>query len=281
MSLRPLLLVVLLLLPSLVRAEAILGIGLYERGEYERARRVLVEEVVSPRLSEKERALARVYLAASLMALGKTAEARQQLEELARRYPEQRVDPSLFPPELVTQEEVARANVEAEHLRERLAERERLAAQEAEQRKREQEVKQAPPAQVAAPLRLRPEASGFIEGVQKRWGLGAGLTVGSGALEGSARALIGENTVGIQLEGGWLFGGGAFQPRVGLRGTVVPGLMGQAAFGGGAVVGGRLALSPRFTALLDVGADYFVAPEGYQNFVVMASAGLGFNLLSP
>jgi tetratricopeptide (TPR) repeat protein len=277
-------LLLLLLVPLSVRAGVLPGIGYYERGEYERARRVLTEELNDTRLSDKDRARVRVYLAASLYSLGLTKEALQRLEEVARNFPEQRVDPALFPPELVTLERQARENVASEQEKARQAERERIAA-EAERLKREAEARQPPPvseepARVATPWRLRPEATGFVEAVEKQWGLGAGLTVGGGALEGSARLLIGDN-LGAQLEAGYLFGEGAFQPRVGLRGTLVPGLDGSMAFGGGAVVGGRLALSPRFTALLDVGAEYFSAPSGYQDVVVVVSAGLGFNLLSP
>jgi hypothetical protein len=287
MSLRAFVFLLLLLPLSAWAAGTGVGIDAYERGEYERARRLLTNEVNDTRFSEKDRARARVYLAASLYALGLTKEARQQLEELARNYPEQRVDPALFPPELISLEQQARDSVELERERARLqTERERLAALEAERLKREAEArKQEPPAstepaQVSAPWRLRPEALGFIEGVEKRWGLGAGLTVGSGALEGSARVLIGDN-LGAQLEAGYLFGRGALQPRVGVRGTLVPGLDGDIAFGGGPVVGGRLALSPRFTVLLDAGGEFFAAPTGYQELVVTVSAGLGFNLLSP
>jgi hypothetical protein len=192
---------------------------------------------------------------------------------------------AFFPPPLVALAEEARASVEAE--RQRLAaeeearrEREREAAQEQAVAEEPEEPEEAPPpVEASAPLRLRPEASGFIDLVEQRsWGLAAGVTVGSGMLEGSARVLFGDS-LGVELDAGLVFGSGPFRPRVALRGTVVPGLEGGAGFGGGAVVGGRLALSPQLTALVDVGAEYFSVPSGYNNVVVMASAGLGFNLL--
>jgi tetratricopeptide (TPR) repeat protein len=261
MSLR-LLLLILLLGPLVARAD-VPGIDLYERGEYEVAVRVLKEEANDRRNPEAQRARARLYLAASMFALGMEFEARQELKELARRHPEQRVDPALFPPELVELEKKARAEVKAEPAQP-------PSAPDAETPSTDVEA--------SSPWRLRPEATGFVDVVDRRsWGLTAGLTLGGGPLEGSARVVLGRQ-VGVELEAGYLFGTGVFQPRVAVRGTSVPGLE---LWGGGAVVGGRLALSPRLTALVDVGAEYFSARTGYEQFVLVASVGLGFNLFSP
>jgi hypothetical protein len=57
----------------------------------------------------------------------------------------------------------------------------------------------------------------------------------------------------------------------------MPGLS-STGFGGGVVLGARLGLSSRFIALVDVSAQKFSVPEGYRDFAVMGSAGLGFNL---
>ncbi len=317
MSLRCLVLV-LLFAPMVAWGAQSAGIRLYERGAYARAVRALKDEANNPRRSEQERALARVYLAASLMALEKADEARRQLEELARTYPEQRVDPALFPPELVELERLVRAGLETERLRkeaeeaERLAaeaERERLAA-EAERRQREAEALQQtpldPPQEVQddvdspeAPstARLRLEAITFtdLRGFARprpSMGAGVGITLGSGMVEGTLRVL-GGNSPALELEGGLVFGRGAFQPRVGVRATGIGPLKKdpstpeskETTVGGGlgAVVGARLALSPRFTAMVDVGLQGFryqeVSPGTYRDWSVLASAGLGFDVL--
>ena len=292
-------LVLLLLLGPMAAWAQSQGILLYERGEYSRAARVLTNEVNNPRRSEKDRARARVYLAAALMELGKRDEAQAQLEELLRTYPEQRVDPALFPPELVELDRVVRAEVETERLRKEAeeAERLRLAAEEAERRRREAETLQPTPgdegngaqpadqAEVSS-FRLRPELLGFGDFKGRgAVGPGVGVTVGSGALEGTVRALIGKLHTSWEAEAGVVIGSWAFQPRVAVRGMLVPGIKVPgstepvARFGFVGAVGGRLALSSRVTVLADVGYGWlFGMPAKYNNHVVVASAGLGFNL---
>jgi hypothetical protein len=306
MCLRPLFLL-LLLLPLSTWAAELPGITLYERGEYSRASRALKGEVNNPKRTEAQRARARVYLAAALMALEKTEEARQQLEELARNHPEQRVDPALFPPELVELERLVRTELQAVRLRQEAeqAELNRIAAEEdAARRKRELEEatraqgevvapRDEPQGQVSAaqpgsPFRLRPEVVGFSDfaGVfpkagKSSIGFGLGVSAGSGMFDGSARVLVGDTSLGVELDAGVLLGTGAFQPRVGARGTFVPIFAGATAVGGGVSVGGRLALSPQVTALLDASIQGFAVPprSNYRAFVLMGSAGLGFNLL--
>jgi len=315
-------LVLLLVLGPMAAWAQSQGILLYERGEYSRAARLLTNEVNNPRRSEKDRARARVYLAAALMELGKRDEAQAQLEELLRTYPEQRVDPALFPPELVELDRLVRAEVETERLRkeaeeaerlrlaaeaerERLAteaERERLAAEEAERRKREAEaprqtplpegeVQDAAEPRATSSFRLRPEVVGFSDFVGRRSiGFGGGVTVGSGPLEGTVRVLGGVPTIGVELEAGVVIGSWAFQPRVSVRGIVLPGIVvpdtgkqgmltSAFRFGVAGAVGGRLALTSRVTALADVGYGWFFdMPANYNNQMVVVSAGLGVNL---
>ena len=308
---RSLLPLLLLLLPLGVQAAADLpGIRLYERGNYARASRELKTVLDDPRRSEPERALARVYLAASLLALDKVPEARAQLEVLARSYPAQAVDPALFPPELVELDRTVRGPIEAERLREEAeaaerkrlateaAERERLATEAAERERLERERQARLPvsgegkgpgsASPAAAFRLRPEVVGFgdvsgwvrlrEEAGPPSFGGAVGLTFGRGWLEGSARALLGAH-VALEVEVGAVLGTGVFAPRVALRGTVLPVIEGTRAYGGGVVVGGRLALSSRFTALVDVSGQLFDVPAGYRSVALMGSVGLGFNLL--
>jgi hypothetical protein len=124
-------------------------------------------------------------------------------------------------------------------------------------------------------LRLSPELFAFVDPLGKSAGAGGGLTLGLGSLELGARVLLGDS-VGVGAEAGLLLGHGWLRPRIGLRGTAVPGL---SAYGGGAVAGLRMSLLPRLTLLADVGAEYLSAPEGYRAFTLTGSVGVGFNLL--
>jgi hypothetical protein len=292
-------LVLLLVLGPMAAWAQSQGILLYERGEYSRAARVLTNEVNNPRRSEKDRARARVYLAAALMELGKRDEAQAQLEELLRTYPEQRVDPALFPPELVELDRVVRAEVETERLRkeaeeaERLrlaaeAERERLAAEEAERRKREADTLQQTPQpegevqdseepRATSSFRLRPEIFGYVDAVGRSRGYGVGTTVGYGGLEAAVRVLPGPgNRWGVGGEVGYLFGRGIFQPRLALRATGVIGV----GLGGGGAVGVRLTPFAPVTLMADLGVEGFLVddPQLYRQAVVVGSVGMGFNL---
>jgi hypothetical protein len=291
--------VVLLLVPMAAWAD-IRGVDLYARGDFEKALPVLQAEMENPNRSDKERARARIYLAASMYALGMMEGATRQLEELARLHPEHRVDPNRFPPDFVALADFARKAVETERLREKTraeeAEQERLLA-EAERRRRGAETPQRtpgdegegePPADQAevSSFRLRPELLGFGDFKGRgAGGPGVGVTVGSGALEGTVRALIGKQHIGWEAEAGVVIGSWAFQPRVSVRGLLVPGIEVPesaepvARFGFAGAVGGRLALSSRVTVLADVGYGWlFGMPAKYNNHVVVASAGVGFNL---
>jgi hypothetical protein len=245
----------------------------------------------NPRRSDKEKARARIYLAASLFALEMRVDATRELEELARLYPEQRVDPNRFPPNFVALAEKARATVETEELRKQTeaakAEQERLAA-EAERGRREAEAlgqPQGPDGEVTAPVephaassfRLRPELFGYVDVLGRSGGYGFGATAGYGGLEAGVRAMPGpEGRWGMGLEVGYVFGRGSFQPRVALRGTHVVGV----GLGGGGVVGARLTLLPQLTLMADVGFEGFNvdAAGSYRSTVLVASTGVGFNL---
>lgn len=309
MSLRSLVLL-LWLVPMSAWAAKMPGIRLYEQGEYSRASRSLKAELRNSRRTAEDKARARLYLAASLLALGKQNEARQQIEELVRTTSEPQVDPARFPPALVEMEKQLRARLAPPPVEPSQAEKDRLAAleadrlrreqEEAERLEREQEAAHKPPVVVEqrpvepepqgpesedeAPstFRLRPEVVGFgdvagqLSSGKSSVGVAAGLTVGSGLFEGSARALFGDNPA-VEVDAALVFGQGFFQPRVGLRGTWVPGLS-STGYGGGVVLGARLGLSSRFIALVDVSAQKFSVPEGFRDFAVMGSAGLGFNL---
>lgn len=319
MTLRALLLL-LWLVPMSAWAAKMPGIRLYEQGKYAKASRSLRAEIKNPRRSEEDRARARVYLAASLLALKKTNEARQQLEVLAQTTSEPQVDPALFPPELVEMEKQVRGRLQPEGLplESDQAERDRLAAQEADRLRREQEeadrlrreregadrqavvdAQRPPEGELEAPagpassFRLRPEltgysdAAGLLTGGTVTMGPALGLTAGVGPVEATVRTLGGERWA-WELEAGYLFGTGSFQPRLSVRATLFPGVGvppendpngGGASFGFGGAVGGRLALSPRLTLLADVGGEYLPGvSEQFNNGVFVISAGVGYSL---
>jgi tetratricopeptide (TPR) repeat protein len=258
-----------LLAPSLAWADTA-GVQLYESGDYEAAAQSFSQVLADAQRPPQERGEARIYLAASLHALGRTEEAQQQLELLARENPGQRVDPVLFPPELVALAEAIRQRVDTEKEYAR-KETERLAREEASRR---------PPA-----LWLRPEILGLYELLGRQGTVGAGLSFHRGALEGSARALLNRDPSSFpprlfptfQLQGGALLGSGALKPHLGLRAILVPGAR---SYGAGAVAGLRLALPKGFVALVDVGVDRFfvTADDTYRQTAVTAQAGLGFDL---
>jgi hypothetical protein len=276
------------------------GITLYERGDYARARRALEDDLRSSKLSQEDRAKARLYLAAALHASGAEEAARIQLEELALTAPTFQVDPILFPPDFVALADKARKSVEAqrqesenkrlEQERQQNAERQRLEAErqrlEAERLAQEQAAAQAKnppppgpaPVEESTPVQLRPEVFGFVDPLGKgSLGMGAALTLGLGGMELTARALVGTQP-GFGGEVGLRFGSGLVQPRVALRGTAVPGAQ---AYGGGAVAGLRLKPVDRLTFLVDVGAEYLKVQDSskYRSFVLSSSAGVGFDLL--
>jgi hypothetical protein len=278
------------LLASLPAHAELRGIALYERGDYVRARRVLMEELNAPGLSKQDQAKARLYLAAALFASGAEESAQAQLEELAMQAPSFQVDPILFPPDFVALADKARSKAEAKREEERQrqeAERLRLEAerQEAERRAREEAEarnrEENPPddegEEPSNSMRLRPDVFGYVDAVGKRIGVGGGLTLGLGMVDVNARVLMGDH-MGMGAELGLLFGSGLVQPRLALRGTAVPG---ASAYGGGAVAGVRLAASDRLTFLLDLGAEYLAVEDtnAYRTFVLTSTAGVGFDLL--
>ncbi|WP_309890532.1 hypothetical protein [Archangium sp.] len=279
--------VVLMLVPVAAWAD-IRGVDLYARGDFEKALPVLQAEMENPSRSDKERARARIYLAASMYALGMMEGATKQLEELARLHPEQRVDPNRFPPDFVALADFARKTVETERLREKTraeeAEQERLLA---ERRRREAEATPREPEgqvedsgeepQAEASFRVRPEVFGYVDAVGRSRGFGLGATVGYGGLEAGVRVLPGpDGRWGLGAEVGYVFGSGIFQPRVALRGTNVLGV----GLGGGGAVGARLTLLPQLTLMADLGFEGFNVSDKqrYRGAVLVASAGVGFNL---
>jgi hypothetical protein len=260
------LLVAHLLVSRVARAQTT-GVDRYEYGDFEAATRLFEQELADPQLSPAGRALTRIYLAASLYALGQVEEARRPLEALAREHPEVRVDPVRFPPDLVALAEVIRQRVESEQ---------QLALREAEvQKEREEEQRRVA---LEARSSLRPEAFGLFEGVGRQWTLGGGISFQRKSVEGSVRVLLGDPPV-IHLQGGVLPGHGAWRPFLGLRASLLPGIQ---TYGAGPVVGGRIALPAGLVGVVDLGADYFFTRRNDRNrFAVTVQAGLGFDLQLP
>jgi hypothetical protein len=255
----------LVLLASPQAHAGLRGVSLYERGEYARARKVLQEELRSPALSQEERVQARLYLAAAMHASGAEESATLQLEELVLTTPNLKVDPILFPPAFVAIAERARERVEAEH---------QARAQAEAQAARPPVTALQEAGQPPGSTRLRPEVFGFVEPVGGAYGFGGGLSLGLGALELSARVLLGAE-LAVGAEAGLLLGSGTVRPRLALRGTLIPGLSG---YGGGVVAGVRLAAGQRITLLADVGAEYLKVPATYRGLAMTGSVGVGFEL---
>jgi hypothetical protein len=267
MSPRTLLLLLLLMAPA-AAAELLPGIQLYESGEYEASARSFEEVLADPQRPAEDRRLARIYLAASLHALGQVDEARQQLEVIAREHPGRQVDAIRFPPELVALAEAIRERVETERWQ---------AEQEALRKRQEQEAARArKPSQPESSL--RPELLGLFEARDRALLLGGGLAYSHGALEGSARVWISPSPV-FHLQGGLLLGNGVLRPHLGLRATLVPG---EGGYGAGALAGGRISLPAGLVGLVDVGGDYFfVSDEAHQRFALTVQVGLGLELFRP
>jgi hypothetical protein len=257
------LLVVLLLASGSAWAQRT-EVQLYESGDYEAAIQRCEQELADARRPPAQHAQSRVYLAASLHALGQVEQARKHLEILAREHPEQQVDPVRFPPELVELAKVIHQQVESEK---------EFAAREAQlQREREEALRRAPP---IIPLYIRPEALGLFEAVDQQWTVGGGVTFRRESLEGSFRVLIG-NPPTFHLQGGFLPGHGAWRPFLGLRASLLPGL---STYGMGPVVGGRVSLPGGLVGLVEVAGDYFFGGrDDLYRFAVTAQAGLGFDL---
>src|SRR4051812_5873855 len=88
--------------------EAIL---LYDKTDFAKAKDKLVTLIDAPGLSEEDRAQALIYLSASYHAVGDLSSAKAQLMRLARNYPDARIDPGIFLPELVALADEARGEV--------------------------------------------------------------------------------------------------------------------------------------------------------------------------
>lgn len=90
------------------------GMKHFDAADYAKARDALVPVVDQPTLPDPDREKARMFLAASYQALGDAASARAQLLQLARQFPQTRMDPGIFVPELVVLADDARAEVARE-----------------------------------------------------------------------------------------------------------------------------------------------------------------------
>ncbi|WP_224365599.1 tetratricopeptide repeat protein [Hyalangium versicolor] len=251
------------------------GIEHYEYGDFEAAARIFEQELADPQLPLASQAQTRIYLAASLYALGREEAARKPLEALARETPEARVDPVRFPPELVALAELIRQQVESER---------QLAARDEElQKSREAEFRKAQAAErrraaFAMSHALRPEVLGLFEAVDHQWTFGAGFTFQRQSLEGTVRVMLGAPPV-FHLQAGVRPGNGLIRPFLGARASLLPGIK---TYGAGIVAGGRIALPATLVGVFDLGTDYFFTRlNNRYRFAVTAQAGLGIPIPLP
>jgi tetratricopeptide (TPR) repeat protein len=94
--------------PAAAAGEAPLpGLAAYRTGDFEGAVRQLREAI--PNLRSGKRMQALTYLSASLFALGKTDDAELNLRQLFHEFPEAKLDPSIFEPDLIALAERVRA----------------------------------------------------------------------------------------------------------------------------------------------------------------------------
>lgn len=257
------------------------GIRLYESLEYERALQQ-VQRAKEVTHSSDQDVTASLYEGLILADMGQTEQSLAAFKTALLLNPEAKL-PVKASPKVAKDFEDLRVHVREELARNERKQAEAQAAAKPPAPAPEKPVAAAPqppappPEEAPAPrsVRLRPELFGFADPIGKSVGAGGGLTLGLGSLELGGRVLLGQK-LGFGAEAGVLLGSGAVRPRLALRGTAVPGL---SSYGGGAVVGLRLLPTSRLTFLVDVGAEYFSAREGYRPLALTTSAGLGFDLL--
>jgi hypothetical protein len=95
------------------------GLAAYRTGDFEGAVKQLREAM--PNLRSWDRMRAFTYLSASLSALGKTDEAELNLRQLFHEFPEAKLDPSIFEPDLVALSERVRAEESAKKVQKQIA----------------------------------------------------------------------------------------------------------------------------------------------------------------
>ncbi|HVG63985.1 MAG TPA: hypothetical protein VNA24_35810 [Hyalangium sp.] len=256
------------------------SVRLYESLEYERALQQLQRARELSRNAEQD-VIVSLYEGLILADMGQGEQALAAFKTALLLNPEAKL-PVKASPKVSSDFEAMRARVRQELERER----QQAAAHPAKSpppADPEKPAQPPPPQQAPQPeeeraastVQLRPALFGFMDPVGKAVGAGGGLTLGLGSLDLGARVLMGKQ-VGVGVEAGLVLGSGALRPRLGLRGTAIPGAK---AYGGGAVAGLRIHPASRLSFLVDVGAEYFSAPAQYRALALTGSAGVGFDLL--
>lgn len=243
--------------------ERIPGQDAFEQGDFKKAAQQMEEVASSPRYPEKTRARAHMYLAAAYHLLGDKASMTAHLLKLAREFPDERMDPGTFDPELVQLADQTRATVQAEREESQRV----LASQQKSETPEVPGVKTEPPApeETAKSVFLRGGAfaMSFLGGGTPGWTVGGALSVRASHFEGGLRVLPGKPSMGYGAEVAYLFLEGDLQPRVALNATYFPSVLNEqgtgntaSAFEPGVALGIRYRVAGPLLVTADAGAGY-------------------------
>lgn len=131
-------------------------------------------------------------------------------------------------------------------------------------------------ASVGTSVSLHASAFGFADVLGRSVGPGADVRLGFGGLQ--TRLLVfGGSSVGLALEAGYLFGDGALQPKVGLRGYYGPSTR---AAGGGVLLGVQYAPWDSVSLFVDGSAELYAVEAPWRPMAVLVTSGVSWRFLS-
>lgn len=257
------------------------GVRAFQQGQFEKARDVLADIIAANAAAQDELPIARLYLAAAHHALGDVQRAYQHLLQLKREHPGFLVDPSQFVPDLVALAQKAEFEVREEQE----AARAQLEQQQPESSTTAPPEVPAPaPTEVArvaegepaAPFAVRAGVQGFTDVMgQRSVGVLALIGASAGSVDGALRIILGQHPA-FGVEAAYVLSRGGVQPRLGLRGSVLPFLEGGVGFGGGPFAGVRIPVASSLAVRADAAVEALSVRAPYQPLAVLLSVGVDF-----